>query len=82
MTREQSDALAHYFAYLYDRWQDERQYEDFADYRVALDKRASAIGATVRSFTRQPFRAEVIDAEAVRYVFKATADSVTVHAMI
>ena len=78
MTKEQIDKLAEYFGYLYDRWQDESQYEDFADYRNALQTRVAAHGATVKTFTSRPFRADVVT-PGERFTFKATADSVTVH---
>jgi hypothetical protein len=79
MTQQQIDTLAKQFAYLYDRWQDESQYEDFADYRNAFAAKLPA-GATVKSFTPRPFRADIVVA-GERYTFKADATSVTVHTL-
>jgi hypothetical protein len=47
--------LANQLAYLYDRWQDERGYEDFADYRTAAAKYVVAVGGTFVKLDKQPF---------------------------
>ena len=38
--------------YLYDRWQDEQEYEDFAEYREAVQR---IIPHTITKFTQSPF---------------------------
>lgn len=81
MTKEQVDKLAHYFAALYDRWQDEKQYENFADYRKAWRGRLAQHQATLRTFTQSPFKADVISVQGDLYTFKADATSVTVHTL-
>jgi hypothetical protein len=80
MTQEQIDTLAQYFANLYDRWQDEKQYEDFADYRKALEAAVEKRGGAVKTFTSRPFRADVFSGD-TRFVFKADARKVTVHSV-
>jgi hypothetical protein len=80
MTQEQIDTLAQYFANLYDRWQDEKEYEDFADYRKALQAAVEKRGATVATFSSRPFRADIVAGD-TRYVLKADARKVTVHSV-
>lgn len=46
------DAIADRVYMLKDRWSDERQYEDFADYRANLIKFLAAIGIVVKSITK------------------------------
>lgn len=47
--------LANRVAYLYDRWQDERGYEDFADYRTTAAKYVVAVGGTFVKLDKRPF---------------------------
>jgi hypothetical protein len=50
-------ALADRLSYLYGRWLDEREYEDFADYEAAAAKAVAEFlpGATFVSLKRRPF---------------------------
>jgi hypothetical protein len=57
MTEAETKRLAEFLAYLYGRWQDEKEYEDFADYKKALLGKLPA-GSTVDRFTKSPFRVE------------------------
>jgi hypothetical protein len=46
-----------YFAYLYSRWQDEKAYEDWAEYGKELERR---FGVTVVRFTHRPWEGYMI----------------------
>lgn len=75
MTQEQLQKLAEFFGYLYGRWQDEREYEDFAEYRVALMKKLD--GAVVTSFTKSPFRATWVETDGTRRYMQANSKQIT-----
>ena len=48
--------LAHStFCELYDRWMDEREYEDINDYRVPLDEIAKMAGVRIMRMAAKPF---------------------------
>lgn len=49
--------LSDSFGYLYARWQDEKEYEDFADYIAHMTKKMPD-GATLTKMTKRPFRVE------------------------
>lgn len=46
--------MVDFFANLYYRWQDEHEYEDFAEYKKALAKRS---GFSIKRFSKSPFKA-------------------------
>lgn len=48
------DATVDRLAYLYGRWLDEREYEDFSDYEAAI-RAAVPGGVTVTQVIRRPF---------------------------
>jgi hypothetical protein len=52
--KETFKKAADYFGYLYDRWQDEKEYEDFSDYQTAIKKNLPK-GAEFISMTKKPF---------------------------
>ena len=68
--------LPEFFSYLYARWQDESEYEDFAEYFEALRKRLPG-GATLDSMTKRPFRAVYTLSDGTRKWIKATSRQVT-----
>jgi hypothetical protein len=43
------------FSYLHGRWQDEKEYENFADYIVAAKERCEDLGFKFVSLTKRPF---------------------------
>lgn len=49
------ETAADFLGYLCERWQDEREYEDFSEYKKAMQKNMPA-GMTIISFTKRPFR--------------------------
>ncbi len=49
------DEQKEFIGYLYDRWQDERDYEDIEEYAAALRKRAEKHGLKVVKAYRRPF---------------------------
>lgn len=51
----QIEAAAKFFDYLYGRWQDEKEYEDFEEYRKAMAQKLPP-GSEVLAFTKAPFR--------------------------
>ena len=42
-------------AYLWSRWQDEKEYEDINDYAKPLQSLADAAGVTIVKMTKRPF---------------------------
>lgn len=48
------DTMAERIAYLHARWQDEKEYEDFAEYRRVVEKRLPE-GFTLTDMTKRPF---------------------------
>lgn len=44
------------FYYFYDRWQDEKEYEDWKDYTNAIQKLVSNFGGIFIKATDKPFR--------------------------
>ena len=68
--------LADYFGYLRERWKDEKEYEDFADYREAFTKNLPQ-GAKFVSMTQSPFAA-CFTFGGFQYKMKATAAAVTI----
>ena len=54
-------SLLETFAYMKNRWDDEKGYEDFKDYRTELEKKAQELypekQLKLRSFTQRPFSA-------------------------
>ncbi len=47
--------VGEYLGYLYDRWQDEKEYEDFNDYKVAMEKKLPSDFKFV-TMTQKPFK--------------------------
>ena len=45
--------MVDFFGYLHSRWQDEKEYEDFEEYKKALVKNFKV---DVSSFTKRPFK--------------------------
>lgn len=64
------------FGKLYERWQDEHEYEDFADYKTAM---ANALpeGATLTKMTKRPFRVEYTQADGVRKWIAVRGNEIT-----
>lgn len=70
------DLLVPAFSRLADRWDDEKEYEDFADYRDALRKLLPADFTFVRA-TSQPFALEFM-AGGAKYRFVANVKQIKV----
>ena len=54
-TVQQKEQIATVLGNLYGRWQDEREYEDFADYKRAMEKTLNGMGYTLVKMTKSPF---------------------------
>ena len=68
-----SEKLAKKLMYLYDRWQDEKKYEDFKDYVKAMDE---ATDLTVIKGMQRPFGFHtVVDNRKFRIYLKLTKNS-------
>ena len=52
--KEKLDEVLEFMGYLYSRWQDEKEYENFNDYVQALEKK---IDCNMIRFTKNPFQA-------------------------
>jgi len=50
------NTLAEQLDYLHSRWQDEKDYEDFADYRRAASEWVQTAGAEFVKLTQRPFK--------------------------
>ena len=64
--------------YLYSRWQDEGQYEDFKEYGIAMHKASTALkmkGLTFVKATKRPFGL-LVELEAVQYQIGVNASSI------
>lgn len=70
-TRSALEKAAEYLCYLRDRWQDESEYEDFAEYQTAMSAFLPA-GSTAVKLTKRPFRVEFKDASGQRRFIKVT----------
>lgn len=51
-----AEAISGHMGYLWSRWQDEREYEDFADYVDSAKKAIEENGAVFEKLTKRPFR--------------------------
>lgn len=56
---QKTEKLVQTFDSLEARWQDEKQYEDFNDYRTAMKNAALQVGGKLVSMTNSPFKAVV-----------------------
>lgn len=70
------NAAAQTMGNLYGRWQDEREYEDIADYAMPLQRIAKQHNCAVESITARPFAIKFV-AEGKRYEMKCGARSVS-----
>ena len=64
--------------YLYDRWQDEKEYEDFSEYKETLEKAFTEQGATVTKVTKSPFAAHFTASDGLRYIAKVTSRNISI----
>lgn len=62
--------MVDYFEMLYCRWEDEKDYEDFTEYRKASKKRARELGYVLKSLTQRPF-AMTFSSEAETVILRA-----------
>lgn len=60
-------------SYLYDRWQDEREYEDFNDYRDAMVKAVGVIRGKFVKAHKRPFGCTFVSEKGLSYRFKITS---------
>jgi len=47
------DSILQHFVYLYDRWQNEREYEDFGEYKKSFEK---VSGYKIVKMLKRPFK--------------------------
>ena len=55
MNNQFLDKVEPTFRSLYERWQDEKEYEDFAEYREVMKKLITEHGAEFLDMTKRPF---------------------------
>jgi hypothetical protein len=55
MPKTELDDTVRFFSYLYERWQDEREYEDFNEYVESMRKKLGDKVTDVK-MTKKPFR--------------------------
>jgi len=55
MPADRLNDCADYFGYLYERWQDEKQYEDFAQYVAAMSNKLGG-GVSGVVMTKRPWK--------------------------
>lgn len=65
------------FEYLYDRYQDEKEYEDFEEYRKAVQVYCQLDGIKFEKLTKSPF-ALTYTSDGHRYVAKVTSRNVSI----
>lgn len=66
------ESAAAFAQYLYCRWQDEKDYEDFAEYQKAMQNKLPE-GSTLTKFSRRPWRVEFCLADGTRKWVTATS---------
>jgi hypothetical protein len=66
--------------YLFDRWQDEKEYEDFKDYDKPLLPIADKHGVSVKKMTKCPFEIWV-DSEGTTFIIRVTSSQLSVAVM-
>lgn len=64
--------------YLYDRWQDEKEYEDFSEYKETLAKAFTEQGATLTKMTKAPFAAHFTTQDQTKWVAKVTSRNISI----
>jgi len=62
------------FIYLYERWQDEKEYEDIKDYQKPLDTLATKCGIVITKMNKRPFGCH-FTVSGRTFVIKMTAKS-------
>ena len=77
MTRKEetakiANAVSSYLCNLYERWQDEKEYEDFNDYKACAKKAIENAGGTFVDLGKRPFRC-IFVVQGVRCFIKVTS---------
>jgi len=76
------DALGTYFGNLRDRWQDEKQYEDFSDYIDAVKKKVNEVeGAEFVRMEKRPFSFKW-KADGAEFLMSATAKRILITRLV
>lgn len=61
------------FGYLYNRWQDEMEYEDINDYQLPLNPIARKFGVTILKMNKKPFGCDfTVDGKTYKITVSAT----------
>lgn len=61
------------FSYLYNRWQDEMEYEDINDYQLPLNPIAKKFGVTILKMNKKPFGCDfTVDSKTYKITVSAT----------
>jgi hypothetical protein len=61
------------FGYLYNRWQDEMEYEDIKDYQLPLNPIAKKFGVTILKMNKRPFGCDfTVDGKTYKIAVSAT----------
>lgn len=58
--KEKLEKTIKFFSYLYERWRDEKKYEDFAEYKTAMEKN---LECKILKMTKRPFKVIFIPKE-------------------
>jgi len=75
--KDKISEFGEYFGYLYHRWQDEREYEDFEEYIQAANKKLKELaskksGVSLVKMTKRPFKV-IFWIHGLKGYFKATS---------
>ena len=77
-TQEYLDQFGEFVGYLYDRWQDEKEYEDWADYVQAMKNKLDD-HLEFKGASKRPFSMQFLDTkENIEYAIQATASQVKI----
>lgn len=61
------------FGYLYNRWMDEKEYEDIKDYQLPLNPIAKKFGVTILKMNKKPFGCDfTVDGKTYKITVSAT----------
>ena len=68
------------FGYLYNRWQDEMEYEDIKDYQLPLNPIAKKFGVTILKMNKKPFGCDfTVDGKTYKITVSATRIKCQLH---
>lgn len=75
LTDTQVTSLSDYLVYLHNRWIDEREYEDFNEYRKAMSNKLAENGCKMIKFTKRPWQIVFTMSDGSRKWMKVRGDT-------